>query len=208
MYCSRNRRTQKWITDGLDDFAMAVNLGGRYVISQDDQEIALEHGEAYARLAPSIPHAAHMWGHDLRRVGRVDEAIVQFRKADTLERAYYAAEKIDPSMDWHHGHNLDLLGMCYQHKGQMALAESTLREASNLVPLDTYGAYRRRELPHFLIERGRFANLPDVLLHYRIHSTSICHTRHGQQARAVRVAVEEACRQAQLMVPNTIRWEA
>ena len=117
---------------------------------------ALEHGEAYAGLAPSIPHAAHMWGHDLRRVGRVDEAIVQFRKADALERAYFAAEKIDPSMDWHHGHNLDLLGMCYQHKGQMALAESTLREASALVAMDAYGAFRRRELPHFLIERGRF----------------------------------------------------
>jgi tetratricopeptide (TPR) repeat protein len=48
---------------------------------------ALEHGEAFARLAPSIPHAAHMWGHDLRRVGRVDDAIAQFLKADTLERA-------------------------------------------------------------------------------------------------------------------------
>ena len=41
---------------------------------------ALEHGEVYARLSSSIPHAAHMWGHDLRRVGRVDEAIAQFRK--------------------------------------------------------------------------------------------------------------------------------
>jgi AraC-like DNA-binding protein len=46
MHGSRNRRTQKWIADGLDDFAMAVNLGGKYVISQGDQEIALEHGES------------------------------------------------------------------------------------------------------------------------------------------------------------------
>ena len=35
---------------------------------------ALEHGDDYARLSPAIPHASHMWGHDLRRVGRVDEA--------------------------------------------------------------------------------------------------------------------------------------
>jgi hypothetical protein len=41
-------------------------------------ERALEHGEAYARQSPAIPHAAHMWGHDLRRVGRIDEAITQF----------------------------------------------------------------------------------------------------------------------------------
>lgn len=91
---------------------------------------ALEHGEAYARLSPAIPHAAHMWGHDLRRVGRIDEAIVQFLKTDSLERAYYKAEKIDPSFDWHHGHNLDLLATCYQHKGQVRLAEKTMREAA------------------------------------------------------------------------------
>jgi tetratricopeptide (TPR) repeat protein len=90
---------------------------------------ALEHGEAYARLVPAIPHAVHMWAHDLRRVGRIDEAIDQFQKADQLERAYYAKEKIDPQLDWHHGHNLDLLAACYQHKGQMKFAEKTMREA-------------------------------------------------------------------------------
>ena len=39
---------------------------------------ALEHGEVYARIAADIPHAHHMWGHDLRRVGRLDEAIAAF----------------------------------------------------------------------------------------------------------------------------------
>lgn len=117
---------------------------------------ALEHGEAYARLAPSIPHAAHMWAHDLRRTGRIDEAIVQFEKADSLERAYYEAEKLDPSFDWHHGHNLDLLATCYQHKGQMQLAEKTMREAAGLTALDAYGAFRQRELPSFLIYRARY----------------------------------------------------
>jgi tetratricopeptide (TPR) repeat protein len=117
---------------------------------------ALEHGEAYARLAPAIPHAAHMWGHDLRRVGRVDEAIVEFQKADSLERAYYAAEKIDPGLDWHHGHNLDLLASCYQHKGQMKLAEKTLRQAGSLSVLDASRAFNRAQLPSFLIHRGRY----------------------------------------------------
>jgi Tfp pilus assembly protein PilF len=118
---------------------------------------ALQHGEAYARLAPAIPHAAHMWAHDLRRVGRIDEAIVQFKKADALERAYYAAEKIDPAFDWHHGHNLDLLAGCYEHKGQMRLAESTMREAAALAPVDAYRAFNMRELPNFLIHRARYA---------------------------------------------------
>jgi tetratricopeptide (TPR) repeat protein len=117
---------------------------------------ALEHGEAYARLSPQIPHAAHMWAHDLRRVGRVDDAITQFRKSDMLERAYYDAEKIDPAMDWHHGHNLDLLASCYEHKGQMKLAEKTLRESARLEAVSAYRAFNLRELSSFLIQRGRY----------------------------------------------------
>lgn len=117
---------------------------------------ALEHGETYARLAPSIPHAVHMWAHDLRRVGRVDEAIDQFQKADQLERTYYGKEKIDPQLDWHHGHNLDLLAACYQHKGQMKLAEKTMREAWALSAMEAYRAFSLRELPNFLIHRARY----------------------------------------------------
>ncbi len=117
---------------------------------------ALEHGEVFARLAPSVPHAAHMWGHDLRRVGRVDEAIAQFLKADALELAHYAAEKMDPALDWHHGHNLDLLASCYEHKGQMKLAEKTLRESATLAPVSAYRAFNLRELPNLLIHRARY----------------------------------------------------
>ncbi|MCI0416977.1 hypothetical protein L0222_29770 [bacterium] len=117
---------------------------------------ALEHGEKYAHLSPSIPHAVHMWAHDLRRVGRIDEAIVQFKKADSLERAYYQEEKIDPSKDWHHGHNLDLLAQCYQHKGQMKLAEQTMRDSWSLEAIDGTRAFAMRELPNFLIHQGRY----------------------------------------------------
>jgi tetratricopeptide (TPR) repeat protein len=117
---------------------------------------ALEHGEAYARLSPAIPHAAHMWGHDLRRVGRVDDAIAQFLKADSLERAYHAAEQMEPAFDWHHGHNLDLLAQCYQHKGQMKVAEATMRQAAALGEVDARSAFAHRELPNFLIHRTRY----------------------------------------------------
>jgi len=117
---------------------------------------ALEHGERYARLAPMIPHAAHMWGHDLRRVGRVDEAIEQFLKVDALERAYYAAEKIAPDLDWHHAHNLDILASCYQHKGQMKRAEKTMRDAAELKVVSAYRAFNLRELPNFLVHQARY----------------------------------------------------
>ena len=85
-----------------------------------------------------------MWGHDLRRVGRIDDAIAAFRRTDELERAYYAAERIDPALDWHHVHNLDLLATAYQYKGQMRRAEQTMREADALVPLTEYQEFNQK----------------------------------------------------------------
>lgn len=121
-----------------------------------DVDAALAHGKQYARLAPAIPHAAHMWGHDLRRVGRVDDAIAQFKKADALELEYYATEKIDPALDWHHAHNLDLLASCYEHKGQMKTAEATFRSSAELKAVNAYRGFNMRELPAFLIHRERY----------------------------------------------------
>ena len=118
--------------------------------------LALERGEAYARLAPSIPHSHHMWGHDLRRVGRIDDAIAAFRRTDDLEKAYYRAEGIDAELDWHHVHNLDLLATAYQHKGQMRKAEATMREATALPPVTDYIEFNQKLLPVFLLGRERW----------------------------------------------------
>jgi tetratricopeptide (TPR) repeat protein len=117
--------------------------------------MALEHGETYSRLAPAIPHAHHMWAHDLRRVGRIDDAIAAFRRTDELEKAYYAAERIPAELDWHHIHNLDLLATSYQHKGQMKQAEATMREATALPPTTDYVEFNQKLLPVFLLGRGR-----------------------------------------------------
>jgi tetratricopeptide (TPR) repeat protein len=118
---------------------------------------ALEHGEAYARLASSVPHAHHMWGHDLRRVGRIDEAIAAFRRTHELELAYYAAEGIPASLDWHHVHNLDLLATAHQHKGQMRIAEELLREAGAMPPVTEYLEFNQKALTTFLLGRERWS---------------------------------------------------
>jgi len=117
---------------------------------------ALEHGEVYARLAAAIPHAIHMYGHDLRRVGRLDEAIAAFTRTDDLEDAYYAAEKIGPELDWHHVHNLDLLATSHEHKGQMHKAEALLREAVAVKPLTEYQEFNQKSLTLFLMGRQRW----------------------------------------------------
>ena len=116
---------------------------------------ALKHGEVYVGAAPAIPHAHHMWDHDLRRVGRTQDAIAEFLKADELENAYYAAEKIPADLDSHHKHNLDLLSTSYQHQGQMKEAERLMRRAYALqAPLE-YMEYQKKEWPGFLLARGR-----------------------------------------------------
>ena len=117
---------------------------------------ALEHGEVYARLAADIPHAHHMWGHDLRRVGRLDEAIAAFNRTNDMENAYYLAEKIPAELDWHHVHNLDLLATSYEHKGQMRKAESLLREAVAVKPITEYQEYNQKSLAVFLLGRQRW----------------------------------------------------
>jgi tetratricopeptide (TPR) repeat protein len=117
---------------------------------------ALEHGEVYARVAASIPHAHHMWGHDLRRVGRLDEAIAAFSRTNDLENAYYAAENIPSELDWHHVHNLDLLATAHEHKGQMRRAETLLREAAAVKAVTEYQEYNQKSLAVFLLGRERW----------------------------------------------------
>jgi tetratricopeptide (TPR) repeat protein len=116
---------------------------------------ALSEGANYAKMAPKVPHARHMHGHDLRRVGRIDEAIAEFAEADAIESTYLANERIPVEFDWHYQHNLDLLGTSYQYVGQMAKAESRLK-ASFAIPSSLLEQeFNKREWPAFLIARGR-----------------------------------------------------
>ena len=109
----------------------------------------------FVALAPTIPHAHHMRGHELRRLGRTAEAIEEFRKADELENNYYRTENISSVYDWHHAHNLSLLAMCYESLGQMKTAEPLLREAFSLPAYTDISEFNRREWPDFLLDRGR-----------------------------------------------------
>jgi tetratricopeptide (TPR) repeat protein len=120
-------------------------------------DIAAEHGKAYATAAAGVPHAQHMYGHVLPRLGKWEEALHQLSEADRLERAYYAAQNIAPEEDWHHGHNLHLLGTVQLRLGNEAEAERLFKEAFELkgrgMLTDRYVA----PWIEYLILRGRFA---------------------------------------------------
>jgi tetratricopeptide (TPR) repeat protein len=117
---------------------------------------ALAHGEAYARLAAQVPHARHMWAHDLRRVGRVEDAIAEFEKAHALETAYYEAEGLSEDLDWHRPHNLDLLATCHQHQGRMRKTEAVMRERGRLRPVLPGTEFNGKAWPGFLLSTGRY----------------------------------------------------
>jgi tetratricopeptide (TPR) repeat protein len=116
---------------------------------------AVEAAASYASQAASVPHARHMHGHELRRSGRITEAIAQFEAADKLQREYLAREKIAPELDWHHAHNLDLLAASYQYIGQMRKAESLLKQAFGLPSSLLVQVVNKRDYPAFLVGRGR-----------------------------------------------------
>ena len=110
---------------------------------------------AYAARNPGVPHAIHMHGHELRRLGRINEAIARFEAADKLQRDYMAREKIAAELDWHHAHNLDLLAASYQYTGQMKKTEALLKQSFNLPTNLLVQAVNKREWPAFLIARHR-----------------------------------------------------
>jgi len=96
-----------------------------------------------------------MVGHNLRRLGRTEEAIQEFLKAQELENAYYRAENIPAEYDWHHAHNLQLLGLSYETLGQMKSAEGALREAFSLPAAVDLAEFNRKAWPQFLLNRER-----------------------------------------------------
>lgn len=110
---------------------------------------------SYASSAPSVPHAVHMHGHELRRLGWITEAIARFETADKLQRDYLAREKIAAEYDWHNAHNLDLLAASYQYTGQMKKAENLLKQSFNLPTNLLVQAVNKREWPAFLLARNR-----------------------------------------------------
>jgi tetratricopeptide (TPR) repeat protein len=116
---------------------------------------ALEEGAIYATMAPGVPHARHMHGHDLRRIGRIDEAIAEFRAAHRTAAAYFKSEQIPVEFDWHYQHNIDLLATSYQYIGQMATAEPLFKESFAIPSSLIEQEFNKREWPMFLRGRGR-----------------------------------------------------
>ena len=117
---------------------------------------ALQYGQWYTKAAPAIPHAWHMYAHDLMKTGKVSEAIEKFTYAFDLEEKKYADEKMPAHYDWHHQHNMELLAYCYQYKGKFHQAEGIFQK------LDTLKAFTpemegriRKGHPYFYLQNNQ-----------------------------------------------------
>ncbi|HEX7252711.1 MAG TPA: hypothetical protein VF376_07510, partial [Thermoanaerobaculia bacterium] len=116
---------------------------------------AAEFGKRYAAAAPGVAHAQHMYGHVLPRLGRWEEALAQFEKADAIEERYAREEKLRPGDDWHHSHNLQLLGYTYLRLGRAAEAEKTFRRLAATPIGDPMREWQHASLAEFLLLTGR-----------------------------------------------------
>ncbi|KAA9356930.1 tetratricopeptide repeat protein [Larkinella humicola] len=122
-----------------------------------DYTEALKHGKAYARLAPNLAHALHMYAHDLMKTGDVDSAIAEMKQTDAIERGLYTSEKYDPMYDWHHIHNISLLALCYQYQGRIQEAEQLVKERFEIKrPINLERTfYNKMGYPTLLITQNR-----------------------------------------------------
>lgn len=160
---------------------------------------ALGHAATYAKMAPAVPHARHMHGHDLRRVGRIEEAIAEFVEADRLETSYFKAERVPVEYDWHYQHNIDLLATSYQYTGQMAKAEALLKTSFAIPSTLVEQEFNKREWPVFLLARGRAGEALEAALIMSRHRSPIVsavgHVMIGQARLAMgqyKAAADEA----------------
>jgi tetratricopeptide (TPR) repeat protein len=152
---------------------------------------ALTHGATYAKMAPGVPHARHMHGHNLRRVGRIDEAIAEFSAADALESVYLAAEKVPAEYDWHYQHNLDLLATSYQYVGRMAKAEALFKASFAMASPLVVQEFNKREWPLFLIARGRAREALDAAGRMAAHRSPVVSATGHIAAGHARLALGE-----------------
>jgi tetratricopeptide (TPR) repeat protein len=151
---------------------------------------ALKHGQVYSAAAPQVPHALHMYGHDLMKTGQMDKAIEIFGRARKLEHTYYDDEKILRDYDWHHTHNTALLALSHRHMGQVAEAQRLLEDAASVPqPYEGRASYFRSLVADLLVARGRYDEALEIAK--RLTAGTAANSRNLGNAIAARALVAQ-----------------
>jgi len=114
-----------------------------------------EHGKSYAAAVSGVPHAQHMYAHVLPRLGKWKEALDQLEKADRLQREYFAAG-VAPIEEWHHGHNIHVMGAVHLRMGNYEEVDKLFEEAFHLEVRSLRDGRFTEPWLGYLLMRGRF----------------------------------------------------
>jgi tetratricopeptide (TPR) repeat protein len=114
-----------------------------------------ENGAKYAAAVSGVPHAQHMYAHVLPRLGKWQEALTQLGRADRLQREYFE-RGIPPVEEWHHGHNIHLMGSVQLRLGNEREAERLLKEAFDLEVRSLRDGRFTDPWLEYLLLRGRY----------------------------------------------------
>jgi len=169
--------------------------------------IALNEALALARA----PYLARMDADDISMLNRFEKQIAFLRANPDCIVVGSRILTIDPfgSPLYEPRHKLvhdaieaELLagvGWAIVHPASMMLREQVIAIGGYRVEMEP-----SEDLDLFLrlSERGKIANLPDVLLHYRQHAKSVNHTRYEEQNRATRKIVAEAYARRGVRLPD------
>jgi len=113
-----------------------------------------------------------------------------------------------PIREWIDQLSHDQIDEAHLNRGWPVVHPSVMMRRSLVTQL---GGYRKQyetleDLDLFLrlAEHGKLINLPEVLLDYRQHFSSICHTRSAQQSSIRDAILTEACRRRGLADPQRL----
>lgn len=117
---------------------------------------ALPWARAYAKIAPSVPHALHMPSHIFTRLGLWEESIASNRASAQAAHEYAIRTKMNATWD-QELHAMDYLEYAYLQRGQYAEAKKIVdqEEAIQRVEPDSLAAaYARAAIPaRYALER-------------------------------------------------------
>jgi tetratricopeptide (TPR) repeat protein len=132
--------------------------------------LGLNAARAYAKIAPSVPHALHMPSHIFIRLGLWEEAARSNEASAKAGREYEVKTKMPAGEAWDQRlHALDYLEYAYLQLGQIDKAKLVLDDISALRsahPNNITASYARSAVPaRFFLEQGKWndaANLSVV----------------------------------------------
>jgi len=159
---------------------------------------AAEHGKRYADAVLRVPHAQHMYAHVLPRLGKWTEALEQLEKADRLQREYFAAG-VAPVEEWHHGHNIHVMGAVHLRMGNYEEVGKLFEEAFHLEVRSLRDGRFTDPWLGYLLMRGRFEEALSAALEAETRPLAVARLTGAARAAEALLAlgrIEEA-REAQ-----------